>query len=69
MGDDATGVLRMFQWSGHKYGTGKLKASSLRCYNLLVTGSPIVRITEVFERTPTVFIVEHDGDFVLRPES
>lgn len=44
MGDDATGVLRIFQWSGHTYGTGKLKVSSLRCYNLLVAGSPMVRL-------------------------
>src|SRR2546423_14607531 len=30
----------------------KLKVSSLHCYNLLVAGTPIVRIAGVFDRTP-----------------
>jgi hypothetical protein len=45
IGDDATAVLRIFQWSGHTHSTTKLKVSSLRCFNLLVAGNPILRIT------------------------
>lgn len=46
----------------------KLKVSSLQCYNSLVAGAPILRITGVFERTPTIHIMEHGRDFTLRPE-
>ena len=51
IGDDATAVIRIFQWSGHTHRTVEVKVSSLRCYNLLVAGTPILRVTGVFERT------------------
>jgi hypothetical protein len=53
---------------GSEIAPQKLKVSSLHCYNLLVAGTPILRIAGVFQRTPTVFIMQHGRDFTLRPE-
>ena len=57
IGDDATAVLRIFSGRGTHIASKKLKVSSLRCYNLLVARTPILCITGLFERTPTVFIM------------
>ncbi|MFZ1219480.1 MAG: hypothetical protein WAO00_09310 [Chthoniobacterales bacterium] len=46
----------------------QLKVSSLHSYNLLVAGMPLLRIASVFDRIPTVFILQHGIDFSLRPE-
>ena len=68
IGDDATVFLVYISGRGTHIATQKLKVSSLRYYNLLVAGTPILRITGVFERYTHGFIMEHGGDFVLRPE-
>ena len=66
--DDVTAVLGVFSGRGTHIASKKLKVSSLRCYNLLVARTPILCITGLFERTPTVFIMGHGREFVLRPE-
>lgn len=53
---------------GVDIGSGKLRVSSLHCYNSLVAGTPVLRISGVFERTPVIRVMHYGTDFILRPE-
>jgi hypothetical protein len=47
---------------------GQLKVSSLHSYKSLIAGTPVLRITGVFERTPIIYTMLYGTDFTLRPE-
>ena len=45
-----------------------LKVSSQNCYNLLVDGMELIRITNIGSTSMTLYFLKHDEDFVLVPE-
>jgi hypothetical protein len=47
---------------------GKLKVSSLPCYNSLVNGLPIIRVTNVGSTNPRLTILKFNEDFKLVEE-
>jgi hypothetical protein len=48
----------------------KLKVSSKHSWDLLANqGIPVYRVCNVFERTPSIYILLHGRDFILEPEA
>jgi len=46
----------------------KLKVSGTPSYNGILSGWPVYRVTAVFTKTPTIYILRHDEDFTFIPE-
>jgi hypothetical protein len=46
----------------------KLKVSSLACYNALLNGMTLIRITNIGELRMTIHFMKHKEDFILVPE-
>jgi hypothetical protein len=47
----------------------KLKVSSQNCYNNLVKGMTLIRITNIGSLEMTIYFLKHEEDFKLIPES
>lgn len=56
-GTDDTGV----HWE-------KLGVSGKPCYSNLTNGMPLYRVTAVFDKNPTIFILKYGEDFTMVPE-
>lgn len=47
---------------------GKLKVSSKNCYNRLVEGMPLIRITNIGKMDMIIYTLIFEDDFILQPE-
>jgi hypothetical protein len=66
------GVVEDFEIKGtaaNNISWNKLKVSSQFCYDNLVNGMSIIRVTNIGNLDMTIYYLKHDEDFLLIPEA
>lgn len=68
---EVNGLINNFEikgTAGKNLAWSKLKVSSLKCHDLLIQGTILIRITNIGSKEMTFYFLRYGEDFELKPE-